>query len=247
MNIKLEICAGSYRSALAALNGGADRVELCSGLDEGGLTPSAGLIKKVCALNGIKKHVLIRPRGGDFHYTTEEKEIILDDIRTACGLGADGIVVGALHADGCIDEEFLNQCVSAANGRSVTFHRAFDLCRNPLDSLEQIIKAGCHRILTSGQAATAEKGTPLLQQLVSQAQERIIIMPGCGVNPDNARDITEKSGAKEIHASCRSVFASTMKFRHEGVQMGKPDADEYAIKDTDVEIVRQLRQNLDMQ
>lgn len=244
--MKLEICAGSWASALAAKSGGAYRVELCSGLDEGGLTPSAGLIRKVCALEGIKKHVLIRPRGGDFLYSRDEKEIILDDIKRACDMGADGVVVGALLADGSIDIDFLHECVKTAGGVNVTFHRAFDLCAKPFEALEQICDAGCNRILTSGRAANAEVGIPMLRQLVEKAAERLIIMPGCGVSPRNAARIVHETGAREIHASARGSVESQMKFRLSGVEMGKADADEYIIKETCEEIVRQISMEIEI-
>lgn len=236
----LEICAGSWDSVLAAKRGGAHRVELCSGLDEGGLTPSYGLIRKVCALDGIQKHVLIRPRGGDFLYSADEKDIILQDIEVARSLKADGVVVGALLADGAIDVDFLYQCVAAAKGMNVTFHRAFDLCANPFEALEQIISAGCNRLLTSGQASTALDGVKVLQQLVELAGERLAIMPGCGVTPANATSILMQSGAREIHASARTAKKSGMQYRHEGVGMGKPGSDEYMLKVTDEDVVRQI-------
>lgn len=236
----LEICAGSWDSALAAKRGGAHRVELCSGLDEGGLTPSWGLIDKVCGMEGIQKHVLIRPRGGDFLYSDDEKDIILRDIEMARSLHADGVVVGALLADGNIDLDFLHQCVAAAQGMNVTFHRAFDLCANPFEALEQIISAGCNRLLTSGQASTALDGADMLQKLVEMAGSRLAIMPGCGVTPENAAAILTKTGAKEIHASARSLKKSVMKFRHEGVEMGKAGSDEYSLKVTDEALVRKI-------
>lgn len=242
--MKLEICAGSYNSALAALNGGADRIELCSGLGEGGLTPSAGLIKAACQLSGIKKHVLIRPRGGDFLYTDAEKAIILDDIQMALDYGADGVVVGALLADGTIDVPFLNACMKAANGHNVTFHRAFDLCADALTALEQIKEAGCTRILTSGQAGTAEEGLTMLKKLVQNAGNDLIIMPGCGVSPANAAKILKESGAKEIHASASGLVHSKMEFRLNGVEMGKGNSDEYTIKESSEETVRSIVNSL---
>lgn len=243
--MKLEICTGSYNSVLAALEGGAQRVELCSGLDEGGLTPSAGLIRATCRLQNIDKHVLIRPRGGDFLYTQEEKSIILDDICMARDFGADGVVIGGLTAEGEIDLPLVTDCVKAAQGLHVTFHRAFDLCASPLTALEQIKDAGCDRILTSGQAATAEQGIALLQQLVEKAGKDLIIMPGCGVTPLNARKILESTGATEIHASARSLVKSKMQFRIQGVEMGKADVDEYAIKETDRILVEKIRKEIE--
>lgn len=238
--IKLEVCAGSYQSALAAETGGADRVELCVGLDEGGLTPSYGLIEEVMRLPRLKKHILIRPRGGDFLYTPEEKQIIQADIRMAAQLGADGIVVGALTEEGEIDLPFLKKCVKEAGIMSVTFHRAFDLCRDPFRALEEIIITGCDRILTSGQAATAEAGIGLLKGLIEQANGRIIVMPGSGVNSKNVAHILHETGATEIHASAREIVGSQMKYRLGGVAMGKPESDEYAQKITTEAQVRAI-------
>lgn len=254
----LEVCTGSITSVLHAAEGGAARVELCSGLDEGGLTPSIGLIHAALQVEGIKKHVLIRPRGGDFLYGEVEQDIIVDDILAARRAGVDGVVVGALTADGEVDEAACQRFVDAAKGEyvdfaegdldeafllppvSLTFHRAFDVCRDPKNALETLVRLGFDCILTSGQAATAEAGIDLLRELVQQAGDRIVIMPGCGVNADNADRILRETGATEIHASARSSWPSQMRYRHEGVSMGKPGADEYATKETDVAIVRQI-------
>ncbi len=244
MTALLEICTGSYDGVLTAARCGAARVELCSGLDEGGLTPSAGLIRSVCALEGIRKHVLIRPRGGDFLYTPEELRIMETDIRMAHELGADGVVVGALTADGDVDEEAAERLVEAAGGMSVTFHRAFDLCADPFAALESIIRLGFHRLLTSGRAATAEKGIPLLRQLVEQAAGRISVMPGCGVGPGNAALILRETGAREIHASAREWMDSRMRYRLNDVTMGKNDSDEYSRLETSEEKVRGIVQSL---
>lgn len=240
----MEICTGSYDGVLTAARCGAARVELCSGLDEGGLTPSAGLIRSVCALEGIRKHVLIRLRGGDFLYTPEELRIMETDIRMAHELGADGVVVGALTADGDVDEEAAERLVEAAGGMSVTFHRAFDLCADPFAALESIIRLGFHRLLTSGRAATAEKGIPLLRQLVEQAAGRISVMPGCGVGPGNAALILRETGAREIHASARERMDSRMRYRLNDVTMGKNDSDEYSRLETSEEKVRDIVQSL---
>lgn len=254
----LEVCTGSITSVLHAAEGGAGRIELCSGLDEGGLTPSVGLIQAAMQVEGPKKNILIRPRGGDFLYSEIEQDIIVDDIFAARRAGADGVVVGALTADGDVDVNACRRFIDAAKGEyvdfaegdldeafflppvSVTFHRAFDLCREPKKALKTIIDLGFDRILTSGQAATAEAGIPLLKELVELAGERIVIMPGCGVTPENTACILDETGAKEIHASARSMWPSQMKFRHPGVSMGKPGADEYATKETDVSIVNRI-------
>ena len=228
MKTDLEVCAGCIESVFAAQQGGAYRVELCSGLDEGGITPSVGFVEAALSVPNLKKNVLIRPRGGDFLYTNAEKKVILRDIEFMKSLGVDGVVIGALSADGSIDMEAMRDFMEAASGIDVTFHRAFDLCRNPQEGLEQIIDLGCKRILTSGQAATAEQGIPVLNELVSAANHRISIMPGCGVNAQNAAEIIAKTGAVEIHASARAQLSSLMQFRIGGVGMGKSGVDEYA-------------------
>lgn len=239
----LEICAGSWDSVLAARNGGADRVELCSGLAEGGVTPSLGLIRAACRLDGLKVHVLIRPRGGDFLYTETEVALMEDDIRSAIDAGADGVVVGSLTPDGDVDTLQLRRWVAAAGGRNVTFHRAFDLCRQPEQALQDIADCGCNRLLTSGQADKAINGLPLLAQLVAQAGDRLSIMPGSGVNAANAVSILTATGAHELHASARRTVMSQMRFRHGGVSMGQP-ADEYTRLETHPDEVRAIRRVL---
>lgn len=239
----LEICAGSWDSVLAARDGGADRVELCSGLAEGGLTPSVGLIRAACALGGLRVHVLIRPRSGDFLYSEAEVALMEDDIRCAVDAGADGVVVGSLTPDGDIDTAQLRRWVAAAQGRSVTFHRAFDLCRQPEQALETLIDCGCNRLLTSGQADKAANGLPLLARLVARAGDRLSVMPGSGVSAANAAAILTATGAHEIHASARRPMESLMRFRHDGVSMGQP-TDEYTRFETHPDEVRAIRRAL---
>lgn len=229
----LEICAGSVESAIAARDGGAARIELCAALEIGGTTPSAGLIAEARKIEGIVLNVIIRPRGGDFLYNEHEAACMEQDIRTCRQLGADGVVIGALTAEGDIDTALCKRLIDAADGMSITFHRAFDMCRDPKRALEELIAIGCDRVLTSGQAATAEAGLPLLKELVQQAAGRISIMPGCGVNSGNAARILQATGAVEIHASARKNVGSGMLFRHSGVSMGTPGSDEYARKETD--------------
>ena len=217
---KIEICANSVESAIEAQRGGAYRVELCAGIPEGGTTPSYGEIKMARELLSIRLHVIIRPRGGDFLYTPLEQSIMLHDIDMARQLGADGVVFGCLTPDGDIDLPLMERLMKASEGMSVTFHRAFDMCRNPRKALEKIIALGCDRILTSGQQATAEKGISLLKELNVQADGRIIIMPGCGVNSDNIRKIAEETGASEFHFSGRSSIESKINYRNPAVSMG---------------------------
>ena len=236
----LEICAGSVESAIAARDGGATRVELCAALEIGGITPSVGLIAEARKIEGLVLNVIIRPRGGDFLYNGHETACMLQDIRTCRQLGVDGVVIGALTADGDIDTTLCKLLIEAADGMSITFHRAFDMCRNAKEALEDIISLGCDRVLTSGQAPTAEAGIIKLKELVEQADGRIIIMPGCGVSSGNAAKIIQATGTEEIHASARKNVGSGMIFRHSGVSMGDPDSDEYARKETDVDEVRNI-------
>ena len=236
----LEICAGSVESAIAARDGGAQRIELCAALEVGGVTPSAGLITEARKVEGLTLNVIIRPRGGDFLYNGYEAACMEQDIRMCKGLGVNGVVIGALTAEGDIDTALCKRLISAAEGMSVTFHRAFDMCRDPRKALEELIAIGCDRVLTSGQASTALAGAPLLKELVGQAAGRIIIMPGCGVNSGNAAAILQATGANEIHASARKSVGSGMIFRHSGVSMGNPDNNEYARKETDVNEVRAI-------
>lgn len=240
----LEICAGSVESAVAARNGGAKRIELCAALEIGGATPSAGLIKKARKIEGLILNVIIRPRGGDFLYNEYEIACMEEDIRLCKTLGVDGVVIGALTPDGDVDTAVCKRLIAASDGMSVTFHRAFDMCRNPRKALEELITLGCHRVLTSGQAATAQAGIPLLRELVEQAARRIIIMPGCGVSSANAAAILQATGATEIHASARKSVGSGMLFRHNGVSMGNPDSDEYARKETDENEVRKIVESI---
>lgn len=199
---KLEVCCGDLQSVRAAIEGGAHRVELCEALELDGLTPSEAMMESAIGM-GIPVQVLIRVRKGDFVYNKDEICKMRNDIRLARKLGAVGVVIGALMPDGSIDEEAIRCMMDEAEGLSVTFHRAFDVCRKPEEALEKIISLGCHRLLTSGQATTAEQGIPMLKKLVEQADGRIIIMPGAGVNPQNASRILEETGALEIHGSLR--------------------------------------------
>ena len=196
----LEVCCDGVESVRAAIEGGAQRVELCRELATGGLTPSDEMIREALT-GGIRTHVLIRSRTGNFVYTPQEVTTMRDEILHVKHLGVHGVVIGALTAEGDVDTATCRLWMEAACGMQVTFHRAFDECRQPETALEEIIALGCHRLLTSGQATSAEVGIPLLRQLVAQAAGRIIIMPGAGVKPENARRILDETGAREIHGS----------------------------------------------
>lgn len=220
MDYKLEICANSVASCVEAQKGGAYRVELCAAIPEGGTTPSYGEMSIARELLNIKLNVIIRPRGGDFLYSEIEHKAMLKDIEAARSIGVDGIVIGCLTAEGDVDMDRNRELIEAAGEMSVTFHRAFDKCRNPKEALEHIIELGCDRILTSGQKPKAEQGVPLLKELVEQAGDRIIIMPGSGVNEDNISFIASQTGASEFHLSARVPVKSGMKYRNEEVSMG---------------------------
>lgn len=237
---QFEVCANSVESCLAAQAGGADRVELCAGIPEGGTTPSYGDIATARELlTHTRLHVIIRPRGGDFLYTPLEQRIMLKDIENARQLGADGVVFGCLTPEGDIDIALMKQLLEAAQGMSVTFHRAFDVCRQPKQALETLIQLGCHRILTSGAQPTAEQGIPLLKELQAQASGRIILLAGCGVNENNIARIASETGIREFHFSAREQLTSGMQFRNEAVSMGGTVCiDEYSRPVTTAERVR---------
>lgn len=237
----IEVCANSVESAVKAQEGGAYRVELCAGIPEGGTTPSYGEIAVARKLlTHTRLHVIIRPRGGDFLYSPLEEVIMAHDIDMATRLGADGVVIGCLKADGSIDTDMAGRLLEhVGKGMSVTFHRAFDMCRDPMGALEQIVGLGIDRILTSGQEATAEQGIPLLRQLVERAAGRIVIMPGCGVNAGNIEKIARETGAEEFHLSARSHTGSGMVYRNSRVSMGGTvHIDEYGRDVTDPAKVR---------
>lgn len=220
-NYQFEVCTNSVESCIAAQEGGANRVELCAGIPEGGTTPSYGEIAVAReVLTGTKLHVIIRPRGGDFLYSPIEVRTMLKDIEMARQLGADGVVFGCLTADGEIDTSVMKELTVASKGLSITFHRAFDVCRDAKKALEQLIELGCDRILTSGQQPNAEVGIPLLKELQEQADGRIIFLAGCGVNEKNIHRIASETGIREFHFSARKSLMSSMQYKNEAVSMG---------------------------
>lgn len=221
MTYKLEICANSVQSCVEAQKGGAYRVELCAGIPEGGTTPSYGDIAMARELmKETKLNVIIRPRGGDFLYTELEHKTMLKDIEICRKLRVDGVVIGCLTAEGDIDMPRCKELVEAAGEMNVTFHRAFDMCRDPFESLEKIVSLGCEIILTSGQQPKAERGIPLIKKLVEQAADRIVIMPGSGVNAGNIAKIAKETGAVQFHLSARKSYESNMKYRNPDLKMG---------------------------
>lgn len=238
----LEICCADTDSVRAAVAGEADRIELCSALSDGGITPSEGLISFAIRVSTIPINILIRPRGGDFVYSPDEVDVMLTDINTAARLGVSGVVIGALTPSGDIDVNTSRSLIDSAHSHnlSVTFHRAFDLCKDPIKALDEIISLGADRLLTSGQASSAPNGKELLKVLIDRAADRIIIMPGAGVNPTNVADLLLETGANEVHASASMITHSRMTFRNESVNMGASDVDEYSRKTTSKQIVKEL-------
>lgn len=240
---KFEICANSVESCLAAQEGGADRVELCAGIPEGGTTPSYGEIKLARKLlTKTKLHVIIRPRGGDFLYTPLELERMEEDIRICRELGVDGVVFGCLTEEGEIDREANRRLVELARPMSVTFHRAFDRTADPMKALKDIISLGCNRILTSGQQPKAIDGISLLAQLEKKLKEYplppIQLQAGSGVNEENIRQIFDATGIHEYHFSARVNVVSKMKHYNHEVYMGAKGADESNSLVTSAEKVR---------
>jgi len=209
----LEICAGNYQSAVNAQIAGAHRIELCTELSVGGLTPSYGILKEVLQTLSIPTFVLIRPRGGNFTYSEAEFQIMKHDIKLCKDLGCSGIVSGILNKDFTVDINRTKQLVELSRPLAFTFHRAFDLTLDPFLALEQLIELGIERILTSGQESSAEQGIPLLEQLRLKSNNRITILPGGGINSQNAKKFKDL-GLKEIHAS-----ASHMNFVNEPLKI----------------------------
>lgn len=207
----LEVAANSVASAAAAQEGGAGRVELCTALELGGLTPSMALIAMVRECLHIPLYVLIRARAGDFLYNDLECELMRRDIETCAALGCDGVVLGVLDAEGDIDKARCRTLIQAAGEMGITFHRAFDMTRNPQQSLEDIIMLGCERVLTSGAQASAVEGAPLIRKLIMQATGRIAVMPGAGVTPQNIAALAKVTGASEFHASAKQQLVSGMR------------------------------------
>jgi len=226
----VEVCANGVESCLAAQQGGADRVELCAGIPEGGTTPSYGEIKVARrVLTTTRLHVIIRPRGGDFLYTDLEVERMAADIAVCRELGVDGVVFGCLNADGSIDVEKNRYLMDCAHGMSVTCHRAFDRAAAPDEALETIIDLGFDRILTSGQQPKAIQGAELLARLHRQAAGRIILMAGSGVTEQNISELYKKTGLHEFHFSAREPLPSGMQYVNPNLYMGRPGANEASL------------------
>lgn len=246
MKYLLEICVDSIESAINAQVAGADRIELCDNLPEGGTTPSYGTILSAKNNLDIAINVIIRPRGGDFLYSDDEFEIMRRDIEICGEAGVNGIVLGLLTATGQIDTERTARLIEFASPMQVTFHRAFDMCRDPFSGLEDIIASGATRILTSGQKNKVNEGLGLVNELVKKAADRIIIMPGSGIDEYNIKLVAQSTGAKQFHLTGRKIIESSMEFRMSGVSMGgHPDVQEFSRKVADVDKIRRIKEILD--
>ena len=240
---KIEVCSTSLDDAREAEAGGAIRIELCSAITCGGVTPSHGLIRSVANENlNLDINVLIRAREGGFCYTTAEVDAMCQDIEFCREAGVHGVVIGALTAEGDIDMEACKKMVAAAGDMSITFHRAFDICREPLVALEQIISLGCHRLLTSGQQPSAEQGAEFIAELVKRAAGRIIIMPGAGINPKNIATIEQKTAATEFHSTA-AIDSADSAYRGQAVSFAAYPQREGVIRHSAREVVLELVNN----
>lgn len=212
MNFKLEVIGFTIEACIQAQAAGVHRIELCDNVNEGGTTPSYGFIKAAREKLNIDLFPMIRPRGGDFLYSDEEFEIMKEDIKLCKQLGCDGVVFGMLNADGSIDKKRMSTLIELAYPLGVTIHRAFDRTADACQALEDVIEIGCERILTSGQKPNVMDGTDLIAQLIKQADERIILMPGSGLKSYNVAELAKKTGATEFHTSARADIEGKMSF-----------------------------------
>ncbi len=229
-----------------AERGGADRIELCDNLFEGGTTPSAGCIAVVRANLKIGLQVIIRPRGGDFLYDAREVEVMKYDVGVAKDRGANGVVIGALTAQGRVDRVITQELIKLARPLNVTFHRAFDMTADPFAALEDLIELGVDCVLTSGQQATAWEGAGLIEALVKQAAGRIIVMPGGGIDEHNIQQLVQQTRVQECHVSGRTTRASQMQYQnHQAYMGGTLRLPEYERKVTDTNRIAQFRQLTD--
>ncbi|MCB5229648.1 MAG: copper homeostasis protein CutC [Candidatus Cloacimonetes bacterium] len=240
--IILEICADSPDAAFLAERNGADRIELCAALDVGGITPSEGMIRIVRQHLQIPLMVLIRPRMGDFCYSKDELAVMKADVKWAKDLGVDGVVFGILEPNGNLDLERVQELVQLAQPLSVTFHRAFDFCVNPLQALEGLISMGIDRILTSGQQQTAMQGASLIRELMDKAGERIIVMPGSGINSGNVIELLELTHAREIHLSASHMVAGRMRYHNQYLSLQGGIGEDTSVRTLNVAELQKIKE-----
>lgn len=238
----LECCVDSAESVFNAVNGKADRLEICGNLIIGGTTPDIQLFNEIKSKTDVCCHVLIRPRFGDFCYTSSEVSVMKRDIEMFHKSGANGVVIGALTETGDLNTAVLREMIKAAEGMSVTLSRAFDVCKNPCEALEKAVDLGINTILTSGQQADCTKGIKLLAELQNQAKGRIEIMAGGGVSAETILNLYNQTGITAFHMSGKKIIESKMQYRNPKVYMGVPGFDEYSILRTSEEKVRQAKQ-----
>lgn len=238
----LEACIDSVESACQAAEGGADRLEMCSNLIIGGTTPGPALFEVVRELVPTEINVLIRPRYGDFLYTDYEFEMICRDVKAFRKMGANGVVVGCLTADGFLDTERMKKLRELAGPVNMTLHRAFDMCKDPLEALNQAMEIGVNTILTSGQKNTCTEGKELLGELIRLADGKLDILVGGGVHEEVIRSLIPEIGATCFHMSGKVVLDSGMTYRKEGVSMGIPGIGEYEVFRTDKEEIRRAKE-----
>lgn len=243
MSFIIEIATSDFTTTKSAVAGGADRIELCANLAEGGTSPSYGQIMQCREAFDVLIYPIVRPRGGDFLYTVEEFEIMLHDVKLCKQLGCDGVVIGLLNDDGTIDLKRTSSLIEIAYPMGVTFHRAFDRCKDPFEALEGLIEAGCERILTSGQQTSAPDGIDLIAQLNLKADHRIIIMPGSGVRKENIKMIADKTGCTEFHSSLRNKEKSKMEFIHPAFENSEESYMNNSIRAEEVSALRTALSN----
>lgn len=241
MRTKLEVCVDSVESAIAAQEGGADCLEVCANLIIGGTTPGVSQFKQIRKVCHIELNVLIRPRFGDFLYTDAEFQMMEEDIQMFRKLGADGVVAGCLKADGDLDSDRMGMLRECAGPLRFTLHRAFDVCRNPYGALEEAVSLGIDRILTSGQASCCLEGREVLKKLMAQADERIEILVGGGVNEKVIRQMIEDGCRCSFHMSGKKMIDSGMGYRKQRINMGLPGFSEFSILRTDREEIEKAK------
>lgn len=239
----IEIATTDLETTRSAVEGGADRIELCAALSDGGTTPSLGTIQRCRELFNVQLYPIIRPRAGDFLYSEDEFTAMCVDVKACKELGCDGVVIGMLNQQGQIDKKRTARLIEIAYPMGVTFHRAFDRCADPFTAMEELIEMGCERILTSGQQPTAPEGMALIASLNEKAEGRIVIMPGSGVRADNIRELAKQTGCQEFHSSLRSKRNSSMEYIHPSFADSPESYTNPAINISDVKALREALTN----
>lgn len=244
---QVEVCVGNIQSAIHSQDGGADRVELCDNLLEGGTTPSIGMIERVREILSIGLHVMIRPRGGDFFYSDDEYDVMRKDIEAVKRCRADAVAFGILRTDGSVDTERCKRLLDLARPMKATFHRAFDMANHPLQALDDLIELGFDYLLTSGQQNRAIEGIDLIKRLVYEAGKSIQVMAGSGVNERNVKRLIDSTDVRHVHVSCRKKVESPMEFMNENLRMSSSieSYSEYRLEVADPEKIRLIRAKLD--